>query len=85
MQGNDIDASVAVPLAARVVLSIPFMPAAPELVCEAKMIIDSVGTVIDSGCPTGEYNRVNAELLAYAEELGKTIIRSVSDLAEANI
>ena len=37
-----------------------------ETFAKAKQIIDRVQTVIDCGCPIGEYNRANAELLRYA-------------------
>ena len=81
---NDIDTVVARPLARRLICSEPFMPATAEQLAEAKKYIDSVGAVIDCGCPDGEYNRAN-ELLSYAASKGKRMIRSLGDLAEAEL
>ena len=83
--GNDIDLAAAVPLAKYVVKTSPFMPASPEVIKEAKKFIDSVGVVIDCGCPIGEMNSFNSELLQYAAGQGKTIIRSLAELREAKL
>ena len=48
-------------------------------------MIDSVETVIDCGCPAGELNRFNSELINYASEHGKNIIKTISELAEAEL
>ncbi len=85
LQGNDLDLAVAVPLAEHVVKTPPFMPASRDDIAEAKKLIDSVSTVIDCGCPAGELNRYNSELLGYASEHGKTIIKTLSGLAEAEL
>ena len=80
---NDIDTAVASALAKVLIESEAFMPVEQEQIDKAKQVIDSVDTVIDCGCPVGEYNRANAELLAYAQQNGKRIIRSLNDLGEA--
>ncbi len=85
LPGNDMDLSVALPLAKTVLRTEPFMPASSELIDEAKKLIDSADTVIDCGCPAGEFNRFNAELLKYASERGKRIIRSLAGLSEAKL
>ena len=82
---NDIDTAVAVPLARKVICSAAFRPATREQADEARELIASVPAVIDSGCPVGEYNRINAELAEYACSLGKTMIRSQRGLAEADL
>ena len=82
---NDIDTVAAQPLAARLICCAPFMPAAQEQIDEARQMIDAVGAVIDCGCPVGEYNRYNGELLAYAEQTGKRVIRSLAELAEVTL
>ena len=83
--GNDIDLAVAAPLAEHVVKIPPFMQASSGDIEAAKKLIDSVGVVIDCGCPEGELNRFNSELISYASEQGKTIIRSLAALAEAEL
>ena len=83
--GNDIDLAVAVPLAKYVVKTPPFMKAAQDDVEAAKKLIDSTGVVIDCGCPAGELNRFNSELIRYASEQGKTIISSLAALPEAEL
>ena len=83
--GNDIDLAVAAPLAEHVVKIPPFMQASSGDIEAAKKLIDSVGVVIDCGCPAGELNRFNSELISYASEQGKTIIRSLAALAEAEL
>ena len=80
---NDIDTAVASALAKMLIESEAFMPVEQEQIDKAKRIIDNVDTVIDCGCPVGEYNRANAELLAYAQQNGKRIIHSLDDLVEA--
>jgi iron complex transport system ATP-binding protein len=80
---NDIDTAVASALAKVWIDSDAFMPITQEQIDMAKQIIDSVGTVIDCGCPVGEYNRANAQLIDYAASRGKHIIRSLDDLSEA--
>ena len=79
---NDIDAAVAGPLSGKMICSKPYMPVTGSDVAEAKEIIDRVEFVIDSGCPTGEYNRANAELISYARENGKRIITTLQELSE---
>ena len=83
--GNDIDLAVAEPLAKCVVKTPPFVPASQGDIAEAKKLIDSVDFVIDCGSPAGELNRFNSELLNYASEQGKTVIRSLAELGEAEL
>ena len=83
--GNDIDLAVAEPLAKCVVKTPPFVPVSQGDIAEAKKLIDSVGVVIDCGSPAGELNRFNSELLNYASEQGKTVIRSLAELGEAEL
>ena len=61
------------------------MAPSPEAIKEAEKLIDSVGVVIECGCPAGELNSFNSELIKYASEHGKTIIKSLSELAEAEL
>ncbi|MBO5127459.1 MAG: ABC transporter ATP-binding protein [Clostridia bacterium] len=63
---NDVDYAVASVLAEETVTVKPFTPVSDAEITKAKQIIDRVQTVIDCGCPIGEYNRANAELLRYA-------------------
>ena len=63
---NDVEFPVASALAAEVVSVPAFAPAGEEAVARAKAIIGRVGRVIDCGCPVGEFNRVNGELLRCA-------------------
>ena len=82
---NDIDAAVARPLARRVVCAQAFTPVTQAGIDEAKALIDAVDTVIDSGCPIGQYNRANADLLDYARSRDKTILTSLDALTEAEL
>ena len=79
---NDVDCAVARALAGSAVIAEAFSPVGEEDVLKAKRLIDAVGAVIDAGCPVGEYNRANTELLAYARERGKTIVSSLKELGE---
>ncbi len=83
LQGNDIDVAVARPLAQKIICSEPFSAVAEEQVTEAKRTIDASVAVIDCGCPVGEYNRVNAELLEYARSSGKKILNDLREITEA--
>ena len=80
LPGNDIDLAVAEPIAEYVVKTSHFMPASSEEIKKGEKLIDSVSTVIDCGCPTGEYNSFNSKLINYAAEQGKVIIRSLAEL-----
>ena len=82
---NDIDYPVACALAQTVVSAEPYLPTTAEETENAKRCIDAVATVIDCGCPVGEYNKGNGELLAYAEKTGKTVLRSVKALSEVTL
>ena len=84
LPGNDVDVAVAGPLAGKLILTAPYMPVTEANVLEAKQIIDRVEFVIDSGCPTGEYNRANADLISYARESGKRIITTLKELSEVS-
>lgn len=63
---NDLDYAVASVLAEETVSVKPFAPITDMEIAHAKRIMDRVHTVIDCGCPIGEYNRAHAELLQYA-------------------
>ena len=63
---NDVDFAVASVLADEVVAVKPFAPITDAEIAKARRIIDRVDTVFDCGCPIGEFNRANAELLCYA-------------------
>jgi len=63
---NDVDYTVASVLAKEIVSVKPFTQITESEIAKAKQIIDRVSTVIDCGCPIGEFNRANAELLRYA-------------------
>ena len=79
---NDIDVSVASPLAGKLICTDLFMPADDALRHEAEELIDTMDIVAVCGCPEGEYNRVNGELERYAQSAGKTIVRSLEELRE---
>ncbi len=82
---NDIELAVAGPLAEYVVKIPPFKIASMDDITAAEKGIDYVDTVIDAGCPQGELNRFNSELINYASDQGKTIIRSLSSLKEMEL
>ena len=82
LPGNDIDLAVAEPLAKYVVKTPPFSSVSQDDIEKAKKMIDSVAFVIDCGCPTGALNSFNTELLKYAAEHGKTIIKHLAELGE---
>ena len=63
---NDVDYAVASVLATETVTVKPFAPITDVEIARAKQIIDRVQTVIDCGCPVGEFNCANEELLRYA-------------------
>jgi len=79
---NDIDYLVASSLSEKVINSPAFSHIDNSLFITCKEIIDSVDTVIDCGCPIGEINAVNTELLSYAKEKNKRIITTVKELKE---
>ncbi len=79
---NDLDMAAARPLAVKLLSVPPYTAAKDADIREAERIIDEVSYVADCGCPTGEYNRANAGLIAYAEQKGKTVLRSLTALSE---
>ena len=83
LHGNDIDLAVARPLAGELVVTAPFAAVSEEDIRKAEEIIGRVMTVIDCGAPAGELNGCNKELLRFAEEKGKKIVRSLAGLEEA--
>ena len=82
---NDIDLAVALPLAKTTVHAPLYQMPGEEETDTAKKLIDSVETVIDAGCPAGELNSFNTELISYAQKQGKTLIRTLTALSEANL
>ena len=52
---------------------------------EAKKAVDDSVAVIDCGCPAGEYNKANAELIEYARSSGKKIYGSIGEIPEVDI
>ena len=82
---NDIDYPVAAALAETVISSAPYEPVTNAVLEEAKRAVDGAIAVVDCGCPAGEYNRHNAELIARAKESGKKIITSVEGLREVEL
>ena len=85
LMGNDIDLAVAAPLAEYVVKTPPSSTISQSDIEKAKKVIDSVNAVIDCGSPDGELNRFNSELLSYAAGQGKTIIKTLAELKEAEL
>ena len=69
---NDMDFAVASVLAQEVVSAKAFSAITDAEITKAKEIIDRVQTVIDCGCPIGEFNRANGELTRYAGSKVKT-------------
>ena len=63
---NDMDFAVASVLAEEVVSVKPFTPITEEEIAKAKQIIDRADAVFNCGCPIGDFNRANEELLQYA-------------------
>ena len=61
-----MDYAVASVLADEVVSVKPFAAITDAEITKAKQIIDRMDTVLDCGCPIGEYNRANTELLRCA-------------------
>lgn len=82
LQPNDMDMAVASVLAQTVLCTESFMPVSESLVGKARKAIDSVGFVIDCGCPVGDFNKANADLLSYAREKEKKVVRSLKELSE---
>ena len=82
LQPNDMDMAVASVLAQTVLSTEPFMPVSESLVGKARKAVDSVDFVIDCGCPVGNFNKANADLLSYAREKGKKVVRSLKELSE---
>ncbi|MBR6348996.1 MAG: ABC transporter ATP-binding protein [Lachnospiraceae bacterium] len=82
---NDIDTAIARALTDHLVCAQAFAPIAEELPARAKELIDSVEYVIDSGCPVGEFNQANAELLEHARANGKHVLSSLEELAEVTL
>lgn len=79
---NDVDLAVASPLAVKNVTCAAFSAMTDVQIAAAKALIDTSETVIDAGCPLGELNRANGELLAYARSENKRVVHSLSELAE---
>ena len=77
---NDADCAVARALAETAVIAASFSPIEEAQIQKAKQLIDGVNAVIDTGCPVGEYNRANGELLTYARTQGKTMLTSLREL-----
>ena len=85
LQPNDLDLAVAKPLAAKTYCTEPFMPASESIVEEAMAAVEEVDFVIDCGCPVGQYNLINSQLLSFARKKEKAVLRSLSELAEAGL
>ena len=69
---NDVEYAVASDLAQEVVAAKAFSPVADAEIERARLLIDRVPTVIDCGCPVGDFNRANGELLRYAASKVRT-------------
>lgn len=69
-------------LAGEAVVCPPFSAADDVLIDKAKSVIDKCRYVIDSGCPTGQYNNAVDILREYAEKNGKKIITELSGIAD---
>ncbi len=79
---NDVDFHAAKTLAAGIVSCPPFSPPSAEAVKKAKEALEECGCAVDCGCPAGEINGANRELLEAAREKGKRILCSVGEAAE---
>ncbi len=82
---NDVDLAVARALARETVTARAYSAPTEEEMERAKELIGSAEAVADCGAPAGEYNGYNAGLLSWAEKKGKSIIRSLSELREAEL
>lgn len=80
---GDVDLAVAGALAAQCITCEPYAPMGEKEAAQARELIDAAGCVIDCGAPAGELNRINSELLRYAEENGKRILKDPEETAEA--
>ncbi|SHJ18780.1 ABC transporter ATP-binding protein [Lutispora thermophila] len=78
---NDVDYEIAITMGLDIQSETPFSEIKDATLEKAKSMIDKVDTVIDSGCPLGNINRKNIELLAYALESGKKVL-SIRDKDE---
>ncbi len=72
---QDLDYPVARALAAQVIRAKAFEPIGEEVLTEAKRCLDACSTVICCRESFGTFDRVNQELLDYAEQRGKKIER----------
>ena len=82
---NDMDFPVASALSVRIISTPAYMPVDETQLEAAKRCIDEASAVADCGCPSGEYNRANSELLAYAHKQQKRVLRSAGELSEVDI
>lgn len=79
---NDVDHAVASALACQVVTCGAFSAITEEQIAAAMAAIDAAEIVVDSGCPVGEFNRANGELIAYARTCGKRTVTSLTEFTE---
>ncbi len=71
---NDVDYEIAMTMGLDIQSETPFNEIKDSSLVKAKYMIDKVDTVIDSGCPIGNINRKNIELLTYALESRKKVL-----------
>lgn len=79
---NDVDYAVASALACQVVKCGAFSAITEEQLAAAMAAIDAAEAVVDPGCPVGEFNRANGELITYARTCGKQLVTSLTELTE---
>lgn len=72
---NDCDYPVAAVLAQEVITEKPFEPMGEEAYQKACRAIDAVSYVIDTECPVGAMNGLMKQVLAYAKDQGKQILK----------
>ena len=75
---NDVDYQVAKGLSDHVVSTPAFLTVSEELYSIAESILEKCTLVLDAGTPIGDFNQVNARLLALAKEKGIPISQSIS-------
>ncbi len=71
---NDVDCEIAKTIGIDVFTEKPFEDISDLSLNNARIMIDRVGMVIDSGVEIGSLNRKNGDLLNYAVESGKKVV-----------
>ena len=82
---NDLECAVARALAAEVVAAKAFEPVSAELEARAREIMLRCEAVLDTHAPSGDFNAVNARLLALARERGLPVVEEVPEMEDRHL